>query len=788
MLSLPPITLRLRGWKLIDRVALAFLLLCAIALGAGAGLLFVYASDLPELRALETYRPTVVTEIYADDGQLVGSFALQRRILMTYEQVPRVLYNAVTAIEDQHYEEHWGIDFPRIAGAAWRNVIYRKITGGASTITMQLAGNLFLDRSDRTFRRKMQEMLLALQIERGYTKPQIFTMYANQVYLAHGNYGFAAAAQFYFGKNVQDLKLPEAALLAGMVNGPKFSPLTNPEGSLNRRNLVIFRMLEEGKITQAEAEAARKTPLGLRIQYPRNDLAPYFFEEIRKYLEATYGTEAVHERGLRVYTTLNIAMQRAANQSVRDGLHSYDRRHGWRGNLPNVMRDNLGNLDTYEDDDWRHPIEKGSYVTGLVLTTGDKDATIKIGPYRAILAPADYAWTGRKKPSDLLKVGDLAQFSVREVQESTLRVQLEQQPGPQAAMVAIDNASGEIKAMVGGYSFEDSKFNRATQAYRQVGSSFKVYVYADALEKGATPFDTIVDTPFTTISGGQAYSPRNYDEKFEGTITLRRALAGSRNVPAVKLADKIGITSVVDMARRFGITTSLPPYLPLALGAADMRLIEHVSAFTVFPDDGIRIDPHMIRRVASYDGALLEEAHPEVHDVISPDVARTMTAMLEEVIQFGTGMQARVLARPAAGKTGTTQDYTDAWFIGFTPQITAGVWVGYDDKQISLGKKETGAKAALPIWLEFMQGALAGMPLIDFPNVVPLEEQAAEHHVVVDTPDSAPTEAEEPRSAPKEKPPAAPPPAGGAPTKTAAAPQGGNVAPPSGTSAPPQPR
>jgi penicillin-binding protein 1A len=581
-------------------------------------------------------------------------------------------------------------------------------------------------------------------------------MYANQVYLAHGNYGFAAAAQFYFGKPVTDLKLPEAALLAGMVNGPKFSPLTNPEGALNRRNLVLFRMLEEGKITSAEAQAAKQTPLGLHIQYPRNDLAPYFFEEIRKYLEATYGTEAVHERGLRVYTTLNIAMQRAANQSLRDGLHSYDRRHGWRGNLPNVVRDNLGNLDSYEDDDWRHPIEKGSYVTGLVLTAGDKDATIKIGPYRAVMVPADYSWTGRKKPSELLKVGDLAQFSIRELQENTVRVQLEQQPGPQAAMVAIDNASGEIKAMVGGYSFEDSKFNRATQAFRQVGSSFKVYVYADALEKGSTPFDTILDAPFTTVSGGQPYSPRNYDEKFEGNITLRRALAGSRNVPAVKLAEKIGISSVVDVARRFGITTSLPPYLPLALGSADMRLLEHVSAFTVFPNDGIRIDPHMIRRVASYDGALLEEAHPEVHDVVSPEVARTMTAMLEEVIRFGTGIQARVLGRPAAGKTGTTQDYTDAWFIGFTPQLTSGVWVGFDDKQISLGKKETGAKAALPIWLEFMQSALAGMPEIEFPNVESLEDLANEHHVNVDTPDTAPTE-DEPKSAPKEKPPSAAP-------------------------------
>ena len=323
MLSLPPITLRLRGWKLIDRVALAFLLLCSIALGAAAGLLFVYESDLPEIRALETYRPNVVTEIYADDGQLVGSFALQRRILMTWEQTPKVLYNAVTAIEDQHFEDHWGVDFPRVAGAAYRNILKRRKAEGASTITMQLAGNLFLDRSERSFRRKVQEILLALQIERRYTKPQIFTMYANQVYLAHGNYGFAAAAQFYFGKPVTDLNLQQAALLAGMIRGPIYSPLGDPARALARRNLVLHQMMEEGKITPAEEEAAaKKTPLGLHLQYPRNDLAPYFFEEIRKYLESTYGTEAVHERGLRVYTTLNIKMQKAANQAIRDGLHS----------------------------------------------------------------------------------------------------------------------------------------------------------------------------------------------------------------------------------------------------------------------------------------------------------------------------------------------------------------------------------------------------------------------------------------------------------------------------------
>src|SRR6201998_3616215 len=455
MLSLPPITLRLRGWKLIDRVALVFLLLCAIVLGAGCGLLFVYASDLPEIRALETYRPDVVTEGYADDGQLVGSFALQRRILMTWEQVPKVLYNAVTAIEDQHFEDHWGVDFPRVAGATYRNILKHRKAEGASTITMQLAGNLFLDRSERSFQRKVQEMLLALQIERRYTKPQIFTMYANQVYLAHGNYGFAAAAQFYFGKPVTDLKLQEAALLAGMVNGPKFSPLANPEAALGRRNLVLHRMEEEGKITPAEETNTRKTPLGLHVQYPRNDLAPYFFEDIRKYLESTYGTEAVHERGLRVYTTLHIQMQKAANQAIRDGLHTYDRRHGWRDKLPNILKDNLGKLDTYEDDDWRHAIEKGSYVTGLVMAVDDKSATIKIGNYRAILSSLDMVWTGHKRPIEILSVGDLAQFSIQDLRETTARVQLAQQPAPQAAMRAIDNGTGEIKAMVGGYRFED---------------------------------------------------------------------------------------------------------------------------------------------------------------------------------------------------------------------------------------------------------------------------------------------------------------------------------------------
>ena len=771
MLSLPPITLRLRGLRLIGQVAFSFLLLCAIAFGAAAGLLFVYASDLPEIRALEDYHPNVVTELYADDGQLIGSFALQRRILMTYEQVPRVLKDAVLVTEDQHFEEHWGVDFPRVAQAAWRNIVQRRKAEGASTLTMQLARVLFLS-PDKSFRRKVQETLLAIQIERHYTKEQIFTMYANQIYLAHGNYGFEAASQFYFGKPATQLNLTEAALLAGMIRGPSYSPVLHPQRALQRRNWVIDRMGREGKITPREALEAIKQPLALKLQYPRNDLAPYFFEEIRKYLESTYGTEAVHERGLRVYTTLNVSLQRAANQALRDGLHAYDRRHGWRGNLPNILRGNLvGKLDSYEDDDWRRPIEKGGYVIGLVTAVDDKTAAVRIGPYRAVLTPADITWTGRRSPAQVLKPGDLTEFYIKELSGNTARVELEQKPGAQAALVAIDNPTGEIKALVGGYSFEESKFNRATQAVRQVGSSFKPYVYTTAIEKGLTPFDTVVDAPFTTISGGQPYSPHNYDEKFEGTITLRRALAGSRNIPAVKVAEKVGITNVVEMARRFGITTGIPPYLPVALGAADMRLLEHTSAFTVFPDDGIRIEPHYIRRVTSYDGALLEEARPEVHDVIAPAVARTMVAMLEEVVQFGTAIRAKELARPAAGKTGTTNDFTDAWFMGFTPSLTAGVWVGFDDRQVSLGKKETGSKAALPIWLQFMKAAMEGKPAYDFPNVEPLSKVALTKQVQVDTPDTAPTE-EVPEGAPKKEPPPPKPPPPGTTTGAVVKPSG----------------
>ena len=731
-------TMKIGGGKLFGRLAFSFLVICAIAFGAAAGLLFVYTSDLPEVQALEDYHPDIVTELYADDGQPIGNFAVQRRILLSYSQIPKVLRDAILTTEDQHFEEHWGVDFPRVLEAAWHDMSHHRIAEGASTLTMQLAGGLFLNRSDRSFHRKIEETMLALQIERHYTKDQIFTMYCNQIYLGSGNYGFEAAAEYYFGVPIGKLTLAQAATLAAIIRGPIYSPTAHPERALARRNLVLDLMMRDGKISREQYQTASKLPLGLHISSSRNDLAPYFVEDIRQYLEHTYGTAAVHEQGLRVYTTLNVKAQKAADQAVRDGLHAYDRRHGWRGKLPNILRDHLGTLDKYQNEDWHSGIEKGDYVTGLVTVVEPTYASIKIGTYHAMLTPADFAWTGHKIPSELLKTGDLVQLSVKEVKGSTIEAQLEQQPVAQAALVAIDNASGEIKAMVGGYDFGDSKFNRATQAMRQTGSSFKVYVYTEAIEQGETPFDTVVDAPVSFHSGGQIYSPHNYDEKFEGRITLRRALADSRNVPAVRLLDKVGIEHVIDLARKFGIKSPLPPYLPLALGAADLTLLEHTSAFTVFPDDGIHIEPHYIRRVTSYDGSVLEQPRPEVTDVIPPDVARTMVAMLEEVVQFGTGVRAKQLGRPSGGKTGTTNDFTDAWYIGFTPQLTAGVWVGNDDKRVSLGKRETGAQAALPIWLEFMQGATEGTPVQQFPNVVPLEQMAGGRELQVDTPDTAP--------------------------------------------------
>ena len=719
--------------KMVGRLVIGLLVLVSALVGATAGLLLVYSTDLPQVDQLEHYRPSSITELYDDQGRTIGSFALQRRVVASYDDYPEVLRQALISIEDKDFYRHWGINVWRIAGAAYRDIQSGGRVQGASTLTMQLARNLFLS-PDRSFHRKIQEALLAVQIERRFTKPQIFTLYANQIYLGHGVYGFEAASQFYFSKPAKRLTLDEAALLAGLPKSPTYySPITHPDHALKRRNLVINSMLEDGNITAQQAAAARDLPIRLEVAHDPDSLAPYFVEEIRRYLEGKYGSDQVHEGGLRVYTSLDMDLQRAANRAVFDGLAAYERRHGWRGHLQNVLGSDL-TLANYQHPDWDSDPEVNGYIHALVTAVTPASATLRLGRYSATLAPADAAWTRRKLP-DILQPGDIAYVKIVSLADNKARVSLEEDSGAQGALVAIDNATGEIKAMVGGRDFNLSKFNRSTQALRQVGSSFKPYVYTAAIDRGATPDDTILDAPVTfPMPSGPPYEPHNYDEKFEGTITLRRALAQSRNIPALKLTDSIGIKTVIDYARRFGITSNIPPYLPVALGAVEVTPMEQTSAYSVFPSDGVHITPRYITKVTDYEGRTLEENFPDVKDVISARTARTMTAMLREVVLHGTAIAASSMKYPLAGKTGTTNNFTDAWFVGFSPSTTCGVWIGYDEKKF-LGAKETGSRAALPIWMDFMKVALAGKDPGDFQ--APPETVPAPHPV--DTPDTAPT-------------------------------------------------
>ena len=719
-----------RPWMVSRRIfgQLVFftLLLLSAGLGTLAGLVFVYSSDLPQVRELEDYQPDVMTELYADNGAAIGSFALERRVMVSYDQIPQVLKDAVLSVEDRHFENHWGVDVIRIVRAGLRDVLEWRKAQGASTLTQQLTRMFFLT-PEKTWRRKFQEMLLAIQIERRFTKPQIFTMYVNEVSLGQGNFGFEAASQFYFGKHIGDLTLSEAALLAGLPKTPTaYSPLLHPERAVQRRNQVLLAMIDNHKISREEYEHARAAPLGLHIQRWENSIAPYFVDDVREFLEKKYGPETVHEKGLRVYSTLNLRLQRIAEKVLVKGLHDDDKRRGWRGPEKNILKNRAlrphgqrVTLETYVDDDWRKPFEEGSWVHGLVMEVNSDHATVRFGSATARVGPSGFAWTKKVSPRELFAPGDVDLFLIDEVRPRTLQVKLDQQPDVQGAIVAIDNATGAVRAMVGGLDYAKSKYNRAVQAERQVGSSFKVYVYSQALLDGLTPFNTIEDTPVSYPTSSGWWSPHDYDNKYEGNVTLLHALAESRNVPAVRLIARVGVDKVIKLCRRFGITSRLVPNLPLALGASDLTLIEHASAFTAFPDDGVHIASRVVERVTNYDGAVIDEFHPEITDVLPSGVARVMVSMLREVINSGTAVRAKPLAAkyPLAGKTGTTNDFTDAWFIGFSPNLTCAVWVGFDDPRRTLGEKEEGAKVALPIWMDFMGEALKGnQPVGGFPQ------------------------------------------------------------------------
>src|SRR6185369_2825598 len=450
------------GKKRVSWVLFGLLVLIAALVGATAGLLIVYSTDLPQVDGLERYRPSAITELYDDQGRIIGTFALQRRVIATFDDYPPVLRDALLSIEDKDFYRHWGINTWRILGAAYRDIESGGKVQGGSTLTMQLARNLFLS-PDRSFHRKVQEALLAIQIERRFTKPQIFTLYANQIFLGHGVYGFEAASQYYCNKPAKKLAIEEAALLAGLPKAPGYySPINHPDRSLKRRNLVINSMLEDGKITASQANDARNRPIQLHLQHDPNSLAPYYVEDIRRYLENKYGSDQVHEGGLRVYTSLDMDLQRAANQAVLDGLAAYERRHGWKGRLENVLA-NGGTLADYQHPDWDDEPEVNSYVHALVTATASGSATVRFGSHLATLAQSDAGWT-QQKIQDIVKPGDIVYVKVLSL--SPTRTTLEQDSGAQGGLVCIDNATGEIRAMVGGRDFNESKFNRATQALR----------------------------------------------------------------------------------------------------------------------------------------------------------------------------------------------------------------------------------------------------------------------------------------------------------------------------------
>jgi penicillin-binding protein 1A len=714
-----PGTSTLAPLKLAGSITFLVLLVLAIIAGSLTGLMLVYSVNLPQIADLERYRPITSTDLLDVHGRVFGSFALERRIVVPYEALPPVLRQAVISIEDKNFESHWGVNIFRVAGAAYHDLTSNGRTQGASTLTMQLARNLFLS-AQQTFARKVQEIFLSIQIERAFTKQQIFTLYANQIYLGQGVYGFEAGSEYYFSKHARDLTLPEAALLAALPKGPvTYSPLVNPDRAFRRRNVVINSMLEDGVITNAQANAAKAAPLGLHIEPPSNSVAPWFVEDVRRELERQFGSEQVHEEGLRVYTTLDLDLQQVANRAVLDGLAKLERRHGWKGNLLNVIAAG-GSLDDFRHPDWRQPPAPGMYIHALVTSVLPYQVTARIGQQQLILGPDDFAWTGQRNAENFLRPGDIIYVRIVAAADSNLVLHavLEQDSGVQGSLMAVDNTSGEVLAMVGGRDFNLSQFNRATQAERQTGSSFKPYVYVAAVDEGARPEEIIVDAPVTFSTAVGPYTPHNYDDTFEGPVSLQHAFADSRNIPAVKLAERVGIRKVIATAHQFGLNSTIPPFLPVALGSVEATLQEQVAAFSSFPNDGVRLGPHLIRKVTNADGLTLSESPATVAESTSLKTARSMMTLFKAVVApGGTAAEAGTLKHPLGGKTGTTSDFNDAWFIGFSPSITCGVWVGFDSRQ-SLGDKESGGHAALPLWIDFMKVAIADRPDEHFPGDV----------------------------------------------------------------------
>jgi penicillin-binding protein 1A len=725
--------------RLAKSAGIAILFVLAALLGSVTGVVFTFAGDLPQISALDDYAPSTITRVYGGRGEVVGEFSTQRRVVIPYEAIGKNLTQAIIAAEDVDFEEHIGLSIPHIVAALIRDGLGKvrgMITGhytrpkGASTITQQLARGLFPERvgyevGDTSLERKIKEALVAMQIEKRYTKHEIFAFYANQMYLGEGAYGVEAAAKTYYGKSAKDLNLDEAAMIAGLFKTWKNAPTVSMERAKVRQAYVLQQMADDGFITQKVADASKARPIVLAPSVGKSDSeAPYFLEEVRKELEAKYGAKALYENGLSVQTALDLKLQEAANRAIDNGVRRIDHLHGFRKPKRNVL-DERHTVENFKMPRWTTPFAVSDVIPAVVTDADGTTIHLRAGDYRITIDKKGFAWTRKPTGSQLVRRGDLveARLLTLDTVARTATASLDQPPLVQGAALAIDNHTGQVKLMVGGESFDLSKFNRATQALRQVGSAFKPFVYTAAIDRGYTPASILMDTPVTYQPGpGQPpYSPHNYENDFWGPITLRRALEHSRNVPAIKMMDALGPKQVIAYARRFGLTAPLPPYLPVAIGAGDETLIEMTAAYSVFPNQGVLMKPFSVLKVTDREGNLLEENHPQPQDAIRADTAYVMVNLLRGVVERGTGVKAAALNWPIAGKTGTTEDFGDAWFIGFDPDLTLGVWVGYDQKK-PLGAGMAGAEAALPIWIDIFKAWIADRkdpPKFDAPgNIV----------------------------------------------------------------------
>ena len=719
-------------------------LLLSLSAGALTGVLASYYLNNSrysvEVSALATYRPPQVTTIYADDGEtILAEFAIEKRIPVKIQDVPDNVKNALMAIEDYRFRDHIGIDPYRIIGVVLKNFTTGDLQG-ASTITQQLAKNLFLYK-DKTYSRKVNEWAVALQIERLYTKDQILEMYMNYVFLGAGAYGFEAGSRTYFGKSLKDLDLEEAALLAAIPKSPsEYSPTRSLERAKARRDVVLDQMARYEYITEAQANEAKAKPIVLADtayyqSQPKSTAWDYPVEEIRKYLEEKYTTR-VAQGGLKVYSTINVEAQKIATRVIRERLRNFDKGRKWRSDYKNILVDEDDvpmtdekeiekTLQNYKHADWYgDEYKEGEYIKGLVMRVnpGADEVGVRFGRFKAIVRAANMGRSGRR-PKDELKPGFLAEFLIKKVDKDakTLDVELSQVPDIQASIVTINAKTGEVVCMVGGYDFHTSKFNNATQGLRQTGSAYKPFIYTAAVEAGMTPETVVSGAPIKR--GG--WQPHNYDGSLgEANLPMKIALAKSYNIAAVHLLEQVGIQAGAQMVRRFGITNPMAPSLPSALGASEASLLEMTAAYSSFPNKGIRMQPHLIRKVYNRDGSLLEEYDGASSKVTSEYVALTMVELMRAVCSGGgTAAAASAGGNPIAGKTGTVNDHTDVWFIGYTPTYTTGVWMGNPLRKENLGGNMTGGHGALPYWNAFMIPFMKGKPIERFPEAPPMPSE-----------------------------------------------------------------